>query len=95
VDPVTGTGCVGKDPVQEAFGWNNGALQKNAADVTFELHTEETVALECTGNGFTWIQLMTLHQLRVLNSEVSLRGKKQLEGWNLDGFSRYRMAKPS
>jgi hypothetical protein len=34
-DAATGTGFVGKGDVQLVYGWNNGALQQNAAAVQF------------------------------------------------------------
>jgi hypothetical protein len=34
-NPATGVGSVGKGDVQDAFGWNDAALQANATGVTF------------------------------------------------------------
>ena len=43
-----GVGFVGKGDVQLAFGWNNAALQRNAAGVTFSYDATDTYAAVCT-----------------------------------------------
>ncbi len=47
-DPTTGAGFVGKGDVQTAFGWNNQALQANAADVTFSYNAVDTYSATCS-----------------------------------------------
>ncbi|MFC4932349.1 hypothetical protein [Massilia sp. GCM10023247] len=46
-DPLTG-GFVGKGDVQLAFGWNNAALQKNAAAVSFSYRLSTDYKAVCT-----------------------------------------------
>src|SRR5688572_7117075 len=46
-DPSTGTGFVGKGDVQDAFGWNNAALQANAGAVTFTFESDAQYAQSC------------------------------------------------
>ena len=50
-DPATGefngTGFVGKGDVQTPFGWNNKALQNNAAGVTFKWSSTEQRQQDC------------------------------------------------
>lgn len=47
-NPDTGSGEVAKDAVQGAFGWNNAALQANAAGVTFSYEAVTNHAAVCT-----------------------------------------------
>lgn len=52
-DPATGTGFVGKGDVQDAFGWNNSALQSNAGSVTFTYGLKTTFDVTCEWETFT------------------------------------------
>jgi hypothetical protein len=47
-DPETGEGFVGKGDVQLAFGWNNKALQDNAAGVTFSYAEVGEYTVRCS-----------------------------------------------
>jgi opacity protein-like surface antigen len=47
-DPETGEGFVGKGDVQEAFGWNNRAVNDNAADVTFTFEEQASYTFVCS-----------------------------------------------
>lgn len=47
-DPATGTGFVGKGDVQLIYGWNNHALQANAASVEFRVNSVSTTEWTCT-----------------------------------------------
>jgi len=52
-DPATGTGFVGKGDVQLVYGWNNKALNDNAANVRFQATTTKVteVTWTCTKDG--------------------------------------------
>ena len=47
-DPANGTGSVGKGDVQDAFDWNDAALQANATGVTFTYGYTAVYQAVCT-----------------------------------------------
>lgn len=46
-DATTGHGSVGKGDIQEVFGWNNAALQSNAANLTFTYVRSASYTIQC------------------------------------------------
>jgi hypothetical protein len=95
-DSATGTGFVGKGDVQLAFGWNNQALQRNAAGVTFSYDAQEEYKYDCT---FT----VEVGRDKVREPRTQTRGKSttvlgtiaydarvrnQITGFNLNGFGQ-------
>jgi hypothetical protein len=90
-DPATGTGFVGKGDVQLIFGWNNKALQDNAASVQFRASTEEVteVSWECTNANNENIQERARTTTTTTQGVVSniARVKNQITGFNLTGYS--------
>jgi hypothetical protein len=90
-DPATGTGFVGKGDVQLIFGWNNKALQDNAASVQFRASTEEVteVSWECTNERNENIQERARTTTTTTQGVVSniARVKNQITGFNLTGYS--------
>lgn len=93
VDPLTGTGFVGKGDVQLAFGWNNAQLQSNAKNVSFTLSSNATYLATCvwmTGEGTRGQKTHTITQTKstALSSTINyeLRKSNQITGFNLLGF---------
>jgi hypothetical protein len=95
-DSSTGTGFVGKGDIQVPMGWNDSALQRNAAGVTFVYSSDETYAFDCT---FTVIigrertptpQQVTRHTDVSVNAAVAYDTRKnnqnKITGFNLTGF---------
>ena len=92
-DPATGSGFVGKGDVQLAFGWNNAALQRNAAGVAFSSRSVDTYAATCewiTGAGTRGQKTHEVVQSRStsVSSEISYdaRVRTQITGFTLTGF---------
>lgn len=97
-DPETGTGFVGKGDVQDAFGWNNKALQDNANLVTFTyITTDKYVVTEtwATGNPDNPKSLnsheVTVKKTVSVNGVVNgdprqVKGQNQFTGFDLNGF---------
>jgi hypothetical protein len=92
-DADTGTGFVGKGDVQLAFGWNNAALQKNAAGVTFVYNAVDTYEAICTwttGEGTRGEKTHNGERKRTsgVNSSIAYdaRVRNQITGFNLTGF---------
>ncbi len=92
-DPEFGTGFVGKGDVQNAFGWNNNLLQRNASGVGFKyLATDEYDAV-CTWTTGTPPHEQTHHvshtETAALNSTIAYdpRVRSQITGFNLNGPS--------
>ena len=46
-NPATGTGFVGKGDVQNAFAWNNAALQQNIGGISFSYNSSVTYSGTC------------------------------------------------
>jgi hypothetical protein len=93
-DPATGAGFVGKGDVQIAFGWNNAALQRNAAGVTFAYNGVSTYSAVCswtTGEGTPGERTHEVTHSTRSGVEGSIayeaRTKNQINGFNLDGYS--------
>lgn len=88
---ATGTGFVGKGDVQLIFGWNNKALQENAASVTFRASTEEVseVSWECTNPNNQKTQERERATTTSIEGVVSsiARERNQITGFNLTGYS--------
>jgi hypothetical protein len=92
-DPNTGTGFVGKGDVQLAFGWNNAALQTNAAGVTFTYNVTNSYTAVCTwvtGEGTRGEQTHNVNHTKasslVGNVIVDARTRTQITGFNLTGW---------
>lgn len=88
-----GTGFVGKGDVQLAFGWNNSALQKNAAGISFSYDAEDTYSGVCTwttGEGTKGEKTHNVSHKRktsvASNVAYDPRVKNQITGFNLTGF---------
>ncbi len=96
-----GTGFIGKGDVQLPFGWNNKALQDNAAGVTFRIESNSTTVTEkswiCTNSNNEKTQerertTTATTSTQALLSSVSreiVKGGKQgaVNGFNLNGFA--------
>ncbi|XVV01441.1 hypothetical protein ACQPW3_29100 [Actinosynnema sp. CA-248983] len=94
LDPVTGTGFVGKGEVQTPFGWNNAALQANAPGVSFTLESVRSYSAVCTwttGEGTKGEKThdVTHRKTSAVSSVVSYdaRQRNQVTGFVLTGFS--------
>lgn len=92
-DATTGLGFVGKGDVQLAFGWNNAALQNNAAGVTFSYDAVDTyeVTVEwTTGEGTRGQKTHVITVNRQVSVSASVlsaaRTHKQVDGFNLLGL---------
>lgn len=86
-DPATGEGFVGKGDVQLAFGWNNKALNENAAAVGFESDVVSEVSWVCTkDNGNTQERERTT-TTEGLVAHVTRDNKRQITGFTLTGYS--------
>jgi len=92
-DADTGTGTVGKGDVQDAFGWNNAALQNNAAGVSFSYEATTTYAALCTfttGEGTRGENTHYVpHTIALsIGSDVlhNVRKHHQVDGFELTGF---------
>jgi hypothetical protein len=74
-DAATGKGFVGKGDVQTAYGWNNAALQANAAGVTFAFSQpiEQSVSQDATQS---LTQSVTQSVDRTLSCVVTVGGEK-------------------
>ncbi|HEY5614258.1 MAG TPA: hypothetical protein VIK70_11755 [Lysobacter sp.] len=92
-DPDTGIGFVGKGDVQDAFSWNNAALQNNAAGVSFSYEATTTYAALCTFTTGDGRRGQTTHYVPhtiglSVSSEVNhvVRRHHQIDGFELTGF---------
>jgi hypothetical protein len=96
-DATTGTGFVGKGDVQLAFGWNNQALQANAAGVTFSYNATDSYEAVCsftTGEGTRGEQTHNIDHNRsvTVTSSIAYEARKQtgglgqITGFNLTGL---------
>jgi hypothetical protein len=87
-DPETGLGFVGKGEVQEAFGWNNHALQANATDVTFYYEDTATYDLVCESVPPGTIQRRSFRRNIGVAGDIDFdaRRRNQVNGFNLLGF---------
>jgi hypothetical protein len=92
-DPGTGVGFVGKGDVQLAFGWNNQALQANAAGVTFSYNVTDSYTATCTwvtGEGTRGERTHNVDHTTMtrVNGIVAYeaRTRNQITGFNLTGF---------
>jgi hypothetical protein len=90
----TGHGFVGKGDVQLAFGWNNAALQRNAAGVTFTYDTSSTYDAVCTfttGEGTRGERIHNIHHTKhsgvIATVAYDARQRNQITGFILNGFS--------
>jgi hypothetical protein len=95
-DAIDGTGFVGKGDVQLAFGWNNAALQRNAAGVTFTFQQKDFYDVTCewetvTGGprSKTIEHDVTIQKNTQVRSSIvyDARVRNQITGFNLNGFS--------
>jgi hypothetical protein len=89
-DPITGEGFVGKGEVQEAFGWNNRALQQNAEEVDFRSLSEVVteVSWTCTNTNNQNVQerqRTTTTSIGGLLDSVA-RERNQVTGFILEGY---------
>lgn len=92
-DAETGKGFVGKGDVQDAFGWNNAALQANAGSVHFRANQETVTTWDCykapnaNGNGGnTQHHSKTVTTGRMIATVLRDNKKGQVTGFSLDGF---------
>jgi hypothetical protein len=84
-----GIGFVGKGDVQEAFNWNNSALQENAEDVFFFMEVEGDLVITCEkGNGerreFTPTAIYEVSA--VVTHDARTNRQDQVTGFSLTGF---------
>jgi hypothetical protein len=88
-DPAEGTGFVGKGEVQEAFGWNNHALQENATHVRFTYEVLQSVEQDCTtvDKGVHTVTGQRAKVEGVLNTiDYEARRRNQVNGFILEGW---------
>jgi hypothetical protein len=89
-DPATGIGFVGKGDVQLVYGWNNGALQQNAASVKFRANT--TTVIETSWMCLNENNQQTQERTRTTTTETAgvvttiARERNQITGFNLNGY---------
>jgi hypothetical protein len=98
-DPNTGTGWVGKGDVQSAFGWNNKAMQTNAAGVTFKFEEITTYVITCewtTGERNPVQHVQTKSKTVGVNGTADFTARRNssgkdgdFTGWFLTGFNSY------
>ena len=90
-----GKGFVGKGDVQVPFGWSNAQLQQNAAGVSFSVASVSVTDTDWTcsrlnNQGMEQTQererTTTTETTGVLSS-LARDGKKQLTGFNINGFT--------
>jgi hypothetical protein len=91
-----GTGFVGKGDVQVVFGWNNKALQTNAAGVTFSYNSSDSYSAVCeftTGEGTRGerVHEVTHRKTRSVSSVLDgdprqVKGQNQFTGFILNGY---------
>jgi hypothetical protein len=92
-DHATGTGAVGKGDIQLAFGWNNAALQRNAAGLSFSVTEVDTYEFDCewftNGNKNKAPVRKEMTKKSRLNSSIAYgfdaRTKNQIVGFNITG----------
>lgn len=89
-DAATGVGFVGKGDVQLVFGWNNKALQDNAANVVFRARSEVVteVSWECKNSNNDHIQpraRTTTTSIEGVLASVA-RERNQITGFTLTGY---------
>lgn len=92
-DATTGLGFVGKGDVQNAFGWNNAALQSNAAGVSFTYDAVDIyeVTVEWTtgeGKKGQKTHVITVERQVVVSANIlsNARTHKQIDGFRLTGI---------
>jgi hypothetical protein len=91
-DSATGTGFVGKGDVQEAFGWNDKAIQSNAADITFAYDEFSEYSADCVRVVGAQENIVRVPQTSRVgidsNVDFDTREKKNktVTGFNLNGY---------
>lgn len=90
-DPATGSGFVGKGDVQLALNYNNKQLNDNASSLkfTYEGITVSETSWVCTNPKNENIQereRTTTTETAGVVSAIARDNKKQITGFNLDGF---------
>jgi hypothetical protein len=89
-DPATGTGLVGKGDVQLVYGWNNKALQDNAASVQFRAASEVVTEISwiCTNSNNENTQERARTTTTTVEGVVSsiARERNQITGFILNGY---------
>jgi hypothetical protein len=85
---ATGEGFVGKGEVQEAFGWNNHALQAGGEHVEFYYQDIATYDLECSSVPPGTIQTRSFRRNVGVAGEIDVdaRRRNQINGFILSGF---------
>ena len=90
-DAPTGVGFVGKGDVQLVYGWNNKALQDNAASVKFRASTSAVteVSWTCTNSNNQSVQERERTTTTTTQGVVSsiARERNQITGFGLIGYS--------
>lgn len=94
-DSSTGTGFVGKGDVQAVLGLNNAQMQAQAKDLVFSYKTLNTYDVTCEWETVTggpksqtiFHDITVPKHIMVKGSvEYEARQKKQITGFNLNGF---------
>jgi len=89
-DPNTGEGFVGKGEVQEAFGWNNRALQENADGVNFRVSSDlvEERSWTCTNSRNENEQVRDRRRTTTIQGTFTsvARERNQITGFILTGY---------
>lgn len=96
-DAANGTGFVGKGDVQLAFSWNNKAAQNNTPGVSFTYESDVNYTWDCVWDteagqsGNVVHHEVARHRSQGVNGTVAYdpRVKKQITGYNLNGYSSY------
>ncbi|CAM3854092.1 hypothetical protein [Mesobacillus thioparans] len=94
-DSSAGTGFVGKGDVQQALGWNNAELQKQAKNLVFTYETVNTYAVTVTwttgeGTRGEKVHNVTNQNTVTLSSGVTYDPRKsnQFTGFNITGIDK-------
>ena len=87
---ANGVGFVGKGDVMDVFGWNNAALQANAASLTFQLLTTSGATWQCLGYNPQGKPVLTTHGLEssTVGSAVAFDVRKNKKG-DVTGIDLY------
>ncbi len=79
-DPAAGTGTVGKQSVQTAFGWNNHTYQNNVSGLTYTYEAVTNHAAVCNYIGYKRIASRTAYFTTSIG--VNVNGHVVLNGNN-------------
>ncbi len=79
-DAATGAGFVGKGDVQDAFGWNNAALQANASGVTFTFESDAQYAQSCMKDNARQTIYKDFKKTVAIDAAVTVEARRNSQG---------------